>query len=262
MTDFGDCCYNGTGSKCSGGPQPGVIAARSVILQIFIGILRSLGIYNCRPVRGGGSLSTHGEGRGFDCGCNANVPKEKEAGDKLAAMLIKHYRKLGIQRIIWNRRQWDCKTKTWRAYGGVSPHTDHLHIEFCWAASVGPKRLTERYVWAILSEEVGMSEAIERKLDQVLAQQAAMNGRLAIVETSLGLPYEDGLSVQKGLVKRVQVRDENGPVFTPDGKPVWDYVEHLNLIDDELDGIRATQAEHLTLLNEIKTLVSAGGNGG
>lgn len=241
MTDFGTC-HNGTGSRCTGGPQPGVVALRNMVMRLFP-IFGSLGIYNCRPVRGGGSLSTHGEGRGWDCRCNANIPNEREAGDDLAKLLVQVHKYLGIQRIIWNRRQWDTNTKAWRAYGGVSPHTDHLHIELCWASASGPKRLTEPYVWLILNGEDEMTPAQEAKLDQALAALGTLSGRVAALEVSLGVPYEKGLTVQKSLIKRIQVEDENGPVFEADGvTPKWDWVEHMIVLEDRMDVFDLTLA--------------------
>lgn len=145
-------CYSSTGSRCSGKAQPGVLALRNAVLALYP-IFGDLGIYNCRPVRGGGKLSTHGEGRGWDCRCNANDTAQRAAGDRLAALLVQLASFLGIQRIIWNRRQWDVLSGAWRSYGGVSPHTDHLHIELCWEAAAGPNALTLSYVTGILTGE-------------------------------------------------------------------------------------------------------------
>lgn len=135
MPDYG-ACYNATGSRCSGMAQPGVRALRDALDDLFPA-LGDLGIYNCRPSSGGGGLSTHGEGRGWDAACNANTAAGRALGDKVAALLIKHHRALGIQRIIWNRRQTDVPRGmgNWRSYSGKSPHTDHLHIELCWKAA-------------------------------------------------------------------------------------------------------------------------------
>lgn len=232
MTDYGDC-YSSTGSKCASGPMPGTIALRNAVLSLYA-VLGSLGIYNCRPVRGGGSLSTHGEGRGWDCKCSAFVPAQKKAGDELADLLVKHYRKLGIQRIIWNRRQWDVKTKKWRSYGGTSPHTDHLHIELCWLAAVGSKKLAEDYVRMVLTEEEDLSPEQEQLLKDVLVEVKALRA-------SVGDPYESGLTVQKALIKRTG-RNPNDPKD-------WVHVEHLNVIEDRLDAIEA-KLDNLTLTSE------------
>jgi peptidoglycan hydrolase-like protein with peptidoglycan-binding domain len=35
----------------------------------------------------------------------------------------------GIQTVIWDRRIWSRRSPNGRAYTGVNPHTDHLHIE-------------------------------------------------------------------------------------------------------------------------------------
>lgn len=144
-------CYNSTGSRCSGKPQPGTVALSVAVRALYPGI-GTLGIYNCRPSSGGGGLSTHGEGRGWDAACNANT--HRAVGDKLAADLIAHYTELGVQRIIWNRRQTDVPhgMGNWRAYGGASPHTDHLHIELCWQAARDDP-LTVEYVKRVLGGE-------------------------------------------------------------------------------------------------------------
>lgn len=156
-------CYDATGSRCSGKAQPGTLALRAAIRKLFPGI-GDLGIYNCRPTRGGGSLSTHGEGRGWDAACNAhnNLP----LGDKLAATLVINAPELGIQRVIWNHRQWDSRAKAWRTYGGVNPHTDHLHIELCWS-SARDKPLTEKYINEVLGSEDDLTPEQSKKLDEI-----------------------------------------------------------------------------------------------
>lgn len=173
MPDYGDC-YNSTGTRCSGRAQPGTMALREAVRAIFAGI-GDLGIYNCRPSSGGGGLSTHGEGRGWDAACNALSQAGLALGNALAAALIKRYRELGIQRIIWNRRQWDVLTKTWRAYHGSSPHTDHLHIELCWKAA-RDKPLTVTYVKAVLSGEEDELTDDERKKLEFVYQAVKRDG--------------------------------------------------------------------------------------
>lgn len=214
-------CYNSTGSRCSGGPQKGTLALRDVVLAIYT-LLGSLGIYNCRPSSGGGGLSTHGEGRGWDCRCNAFDAAQKKAGDELAALLVKHHNLLGIQRIIWNRRQTDVRNGmgNWRPYSGQSPHTDHLHIELCWASAAGPKVLTEKYVWMVLKGGMELTPDQEKKLDDLL-------GKVDKLLDSVGERYDRGPSIQKALVKYV---DHDADPATPK-----DPVEHLNVIDDKLD---------------------------
>lgn len=218
MTDFG-VCYNSTGSTCSGGPQPGMVALRDVVLQIFPK-LGSLGIYNCRPSSGGGGLSTHGEGRGWDCRCNAFDSAQLAMGNRLAELLIKNHRKLGIQRIIWNTREWDCKEAKWEDYGGQSPHKDHLHIELCWRAARGTDALTRSYVWMVLKGEDEMTPAQEAKLDRMLKQQASLNKRVTELEPKV-----------QAIWKALYLDHDQDP-----GTPAK---EHLNLIDDKCDQILA-----------------------
>lgn len=217
MPDFG-ICSNSTGSKCSGGPQPGTVALRDVILQLFPK-LRSLGIYNCRPVRGGGSLSTHGEGRGWDCGCNAFDSQQLAMGNRIADLLIKNARKLGVQRIIWNHREWNVVRGTWQAYGCDAPgsskshHTDHLHIELCWKSAAGKDALTRSYVWMVLKGEEEMTPAQEAKLDKALAEIAELKPKVHACWKALYLDH--------------------------DQDPATPAIEHLNLIDDKLDQVLA-----------------------
>lgn len=148
--DYG-WAYNSTGTRCTGKPQPGTVALRNVIIALYPGI-GSYGIYNCRQTRTGSSLSTHAEGRGWDASCNAYNAKARAVGDRLAADLWANARALGIQRIIWNRRQIDSRPgnrDAWRAYRSYPPHTDHLHIELCWAAARDIP-LTESYIRSVL----------------------------------------------------------------------------------------------------------------
>lgn len=164
MTDYG-ACYNSTGSHCSGKAQPGTRALRDAIDDLFP-LVGDYGIYNCRPSSGGGGLSTHGEGRGWDCALNANNAEQKALGDKIAALLIKHHRALGIQRIIWNHREWDSQEQSWEAYHGTSPHTDHLHIELCWEAA-RDNPLTVDYVKQVLGEEEDLTDEQAKMLKEV-----------------------------------------------------------------------------------------------
>lgn len=164
MTIYADC-YDSTGTVCSGKAQPGTRALRDGCDDLFPE-LGDYGIFNCRPSSGGGGLSTHGEGRGWDAACNAQTPDGLALGNKLAALLIKHHAELGVQRIIWNRRQWDVNTKRWRAYHGQSPHLDHLHIELCWEAA-RDNPLTVEYVKLVLGQEDDMTPEQDARLERV-----------------------------------------------------------------------------------------------
>lgn len=125
--------YDRTGARCASGPQPGAVALMRVILDRFAH-LNSLGIYNCRQVRGGTTLSLHGEGRAGDTGVPATAAARAE-GSFLAATLVATARQLGVQEVIWWRQRWASNTREWRPYTGVHPHTDHVHWGLCWEAA-------------------------------------------------------------------------------------------------------------------------------
>lgn len=124
--------YQGAGRQCSGRAQDGCREAMAWYLGAYAarGGVNS-GIYNCRSVRGGSAPSLHGEGRACDFGVR---PYAAGYGTALAQALVDHHEALGIQLVIWNRRIWSVNKKSqgWRRYGGQSPHTDHIHVEFSW----------------------------------------------------------------------------------------------------------------------------------
>lgn len=141
--------YDSTDGRCSGGPQPGAIALRDVVLELFPQ-LRDVGIYMCRPSSGGGGLSTHGEGRGWDCGLpiRALSPTgyDDELGWRLWRLFIALAPLLGIQRVIFHDLEWSSNDREVQPYSGASRHLDHLHLELCRAAATGPRALTPEAV--------------------------------------------------------------------------------------------------------------------
>jgi hypothetical protein len=97
----------------------------------------SLGIYNCRPVRGGTTRSIHSEGRAIDIGFPVlenehGFEYANPLGHQLLKVLLKNAWGLGLQAIIWDRRWYSRSYPTGRDYNGVNPHIDHLHIEQAW----------------------------------------------------------------------------------------------------------------------------------
>lgn len=112
---------------CSSGPTPGALALVDHWKRTTG--LGSLGIFNCRPIRGGTSFSIHAEGRAADLAANANDPRQVSQGDAYAQWLTENSEALQVQQIIWNRRLWRSG-QGWRAYdGSAGPHLDHLHVE-------------------------------------------------------------------------------------------------------------------------------------
>jgi hypothetical protein len=109
----------------SGGDTPGARALQTHLLGRFAGG-RDSGVYADRDVRGRpGVRSVHGEGRAGDFGITVGDP----LGDQVAAYLVGNADRFGVQRIIYNHKSWNRKTRTWKAYNGENPHTDHVHWE-------------------------------------------------------------------------------------------------------------------------------------
>jgi subtilisin family serine protease len=130
--------YDPTGTVCSGGPAAGTLALRRILREQFG--QRHTEIYNCRPVRGGTSLSLHAEGRAVDFYVNAAQEDELALGNRIVQWLLAsdaagnphaNARRLGVQELIWNHQMWTAGRRSdegMRPYSGVDPHTTHLHI--------------------------------------------------------------------------------------------------------------------------------------
>jgi hypothetical protein len=115
--------------KCSGGPTPGAQALWQWVEASWPGLYRFGGIYNCRPVRGGSSMSTHSEGRAVDAMIRPVGGKGDPRGYELLNALGSQGQNLGIQCVIFDRVIWTAKSPAGRPYTGTAPHYDHLHIE-------------------------------------------------------------------------------------------------------------------------------------
>ena len=121
--------------KCTSGPTVGAKNLMSWYLRDYGGRGgKNLGIFNCRPVRGGTTTSLHGEGRAADLG----TPTSNSWSWQVAEFLRAHSAELGVQCIIHNRKIWSSSGGAgWRPYTGVAAHFDHLHVELTWAAANG-----------------------------------------------------------------------------------------------------------------------------
>ena len=116
------------------GPQPAPKTVWSLVHTNFP-ITRFLGIYNRRNVAGTSTPSAHSEGRALDIGLLVSRPLEKALGDRLYAIFIHDAAELVLHHIIWNQRIWSAARGGPRAYTGVSPHTDHVHVAWTRAGS-------------------------------------------------------------------------------------------------------------------------------
>ena len=146
-------------SRCTSGPAPGATALMRVVLRKHPRG-RSLGIYNCRTVRGGSTTSLHGEGRALDVGFPMSSGRGSAAGYALVKQLGNKGREMGIQAIIYDRKIWSGRSPGGRYYSGVAPHYDHVHIELTREAA---RTLTESKINRILSGTSGGLTVAERK---------------------------------------------------------------------------------------------------
>lgn len=139
-------------TNCTGGPEPG---ARALLawLQAEYDQASSLGIYNCRSVRGSTTTSMHGEGRAVDLKWPmSSAGKGTASGERVVSRLGEHGKRLGIQCVIYNRQIWSPSSPNGRYYGGVNPHHDHHHIELTRAAG---RNLTLATLRAVLGTSSG-----------------------------------------------------------------------------------------------------------
>lgn len=188
---------------CTGGPTPGAKNLMSWWLRDY-GPKggTNLGIYNCRPVRGGVVTSLHGEGRAVDAGTPTTNSWSFAAMEKLRL----HSQELGVQCIIHNRKIWSSSRSNegWRPYTGVAAHFDHGHIELTPDAA---KTLTLARIDAVLRPAVtpqvvlngdgilqrGEKGESVRKLQQVLKAWYPKDLAYLVVDGDFGGKTEDAV---------------------------------------------------------------------
>lgn len=143
---------------CDPKPKRGTRALAAFLLARYGG--RDVGIARSCSA----AYSGHEEGRAFDWGVpyRPNVvddqgrpaphvkPFDAAAAERLVAELLaagpsgEHElaRRLGVMYLIYNRRIWRSYDRPgiprgWAAYGGASPHVDHVHLSQSWAGARG-----------------------------------------------------------------------------------------------------------------------------
>jgi MYXO-CTERM domain-containing protein len=131
--------YTGAGpwqgsDSCQGGMTAGAEDLRDYINAYFPQVTR-IGGYACRHINGNeNQTSVHATGRALDIHIPRAVDQtgDNDLGDPLAHWLIRNAEFIGVQYIIWDRYSWNASRdagEKGRAYGGASPHYDHLHVE-------------------------------------------------------------------------------------------------------------------------------------
>lgn len=85
-----------------------------------------------KPSTAGRVRDVHEEGRALDAMIAApGTPEGNATGDALAAFLVENADRLGVQGVIWRRREWYASRSgaAWEDYHGPDSHTSHPHIE-------------------------------------------------------------------------------------------------------------------------------------
>ncbi|MEM9691739.1 MAG: hypothetical protein AAGA56_04290 [Myxococcota bacterium] len=152
--------YTGAGpwvgeENCGGGILSGTDILRDYLLAYFPQT-NTIGGYNCRPIRGNDSqMSVHATGRALDImlPVTEDGDADNSMGDPIGNWLIQNAEAIGIQFIIWDKYTWGAARtpgEKGRAYGGASPHVDHLHIEL----SVEKAELTTNWFETVVTPPI------------------------------------------------------------------------------------------------------------
>lgn len=121
--------------RCTAGPTPGARALMAYWLESYAPPGTSMGIYNCRTVRGGSTTSLHGEGRAADLGVPVTAAGHRAMWRFLQTLAPYAYR-FGVQLVIFDRTIWSARrNSSGERYNGVHPHRDHAHVELSWNAA-------------------------------------------------------------------------------------------------------------------------------
>jgi len=204
-------------TDCGPGPAPGARALLAYWLEQTPDVARSLGIFNCRPVRGGSSLSIHSCGRAVDLGVPVSV-----AGHRIAMgwleRLAPHAQSLGVQLIIFSRTSGSARNPWPTRYGGVHPHEDHVHIELNPRAAAELTLSTLRAVVGDVRDDQTPSVPSPTPTPSAPLGASQLVGSLPTVDLSSGVVRGDDVKVAQSLLaaRRYGIADtfDDG---TPDG---------------------------------------------
>lgn len=93
------------------------------------GEVENWGICNCRRICDGCPWSQHAYCNAIDIHGSTTVMAE------IANYLVHNASRLKVAHVIYNRRVWSPEAG-WHSYTGVSPHTDHVHVD-CFPQGTG-----------------------------------------------------------------------------------------------------------------------------
>ena len=176
-------CYD-----CSGQAMPGARALLAWLLKAYPST-SSLGIYNCRNVRGGTSMSIHACGRAVDLKVPMINNRGTPLGHSIVNQLAAEGKRLGIQAIIYDREIWSARSPDGRYYGGTAPHYDHIHIEL--NKNAGSK-LNLATLYAVLGEGEEMLQQGAKGDSVALYQKAILNWAQRTGKLEGVTPNKDG----------------------------------------------------------------------
>lgn len=195
------------GESCSTGPTTGATGAMNWYLAAY-GAKggTSMGIYNC--IAGSATFSVHSEGRAMDMGTPMGVT---DWSQKLAYALVNSSAELGVQLVIHNKEIWiGGPTQAFDGflpYSGVSPHTDHLHVELT-------REMTKRPAQEVLDNFAKVlakaSTARPGKTDPegngpgIVSGEEAKAEKTQAAELQKGIPQEAELEGMSNYKKRLE----------------------------------------------------------
>lgn len=196
-------------STCTGSVTPGARALMAYWLEQCEPIAKSMGIYNCRTVRGGGTTSLHGEGRACDCGIPVTAEGQRVMYEFLNR-LGSHAKRLGIQCVIFDRTIWSAaRSASGEYYGGTHPHNDHAHIELTWSSARNLNLATLR---AVVGDFRGDGAVNERSGSDDRSPSTDVPRRLTQRgDKGISVAIDQGLLMAHGLGPRGLVTDSGIP---------------------------------------------------
>ena len=121
--------------QCDPTEKPGVDEWRRLVTTLYGGNATDGIVRACAQ----GGPSDHHAGRAWDWMRSASNPDEAAQVEEVLSWLLatdpdgnEHamYRRLGLTYMIWNRRVWSSRTRSWEPYTGSDPHTSHVHFSF------------------------------------------------------------------------------------------------------------------------------------
>ena len=119
-------------TKPANGLQPVALAAQQVVRNRF-GFRGTIGGYSHRNIAGTNTLSKHATGMALDI-----MTSDRKVGDRIAAYFAgPGYQTSRVENVIWQRRIYN-ESGGWHPYSGVSPHTDHVHVDFTGDGAAAP----------------------------------------------------------------------------------------------------------------------------